>query len=190
MNNVMADLETLSTRANAVILSIGACEFGTNGIGRTFYQTIYAEQGDRHVCPNTAAWWEKQPQEAKDALPVDRTPLRDALLNFGLWLPKDALLWGNGSDFDNAILADAFTQFGDIPWKFYNNRCYRTVKSLFPVAPMQRIGTHHNALDDAISQANHLIAIRNRLRDTAGIDLFNSERMNEILDCIGIALIS
>jgi hypothetical protein len=30
---------------------------------------------------------------------------------------------------------------------------------MFPNVPMERSGTHHNALDDAISQAKHLIEI-------------------------------
>ena len=46
------------------------------------------------------------------------------------------------------------------PWKYYNDRCYRTVKNLRPDVPMIRGGTHHNALDDAKSQATHLMAIQ------------------------------
>jgi len=45
------------------------------------------------------------------------------------------------------------------PWYFWNDRCYRTMKSLYPQIPMERDGVHHNALDDAISQARHLMAI-------------------------------
>jgi inhibitor of KinA sporulation pathway (predicted exonuclease) len=46
------------------------------------------------------------------------------------------------------------------PWKFYNDRCYRTLKAMYPHIKMpKRTGTHHNALDDAISQVNHLILL-------------------------------
>lgn len=44
----------------------------------------------------------------------------------------------------------------ELPWKFWNDRCYRTVSAGFP--RRQQTGTHHNALDDAISQTKHLLA--------------------------------
>jgi inhibitor of KinA sporulation pathway (predicted exonuclease) len=55
-------------------------------------------------------------------------------------------------------------------WKFYNNRCYRTLKNL-PAAKGTTIdrgtGTHHNALDDAVSQAKHAVQILKRMDDQA-----------------------
>jgi exodeoxyribonuclease VIII len=45
------------------------------------------------------------------------------------------------------------------PWRHWNDRCYRTVKSLYPDVKLERVGTHHNAVDDAESQARHLIAM-------------------------------
>ena len=41
-------------------------------------------------------------------------------------------------------------------WPYRNNRCYRTLKGLLPAIELERSGTHHNALDDAITQARHL----------------------------------
>ena len=38
--NVMIDLETLSTESNAAILSIGAVMFDKEGLGETFYQIV------------------------------------------------------------------------------------------------------------------------------------------------------
>lgn len=85
------------------------------------------------------------------------------LSNFNIFLDsccdKDSrLLWGNGSDFDNVILASAYRSCNlEVPWKFWNNRCYRTVKALRPDIKIHRSGTYHNALDDAVSQAEHLM---------------------------------
>jgi exodeoxyribonuclease VIII len=85
------------------------------------------------------------------------------LLDFDLFLSRygeDVKIWGNGASFDNVILANAYRRNDlNIPWKYYNDRCYRTMKSLAPHIKMEREGTHHNALSDAISQANHLIRI-------------------------------
>ena len=69
-------------------------------------------------------------------------------------------MWGNGAEFDNVILSQAYKNVEkEVPWQYYNNRCYRTVKNLFPHIEMERVGAHHNALDDAKSQAEHLLGI-------------------------------
>jgi exodeoxyribonuclease VIII len=47
-------------------------------------------------------------------------------------------------------------------WEFWKDRCYRTIKNCYPDVPFDRRGTHHNALDDARSQALHLIAINEK----------------------------
>ena len=76
---------------------------------------------------------------------------------------KAVRLWGNGASFDNAILSTAYElcELETVqPWRFYNDRCYRTVKSLYPEVAMVRTGTYHNALDDAESQALHLLAMK------------------------------
>lgn len=75
--------------------------------------------------------------------------------------PRDEIrVWGNGAAFDNVILASAYRRVtAGTPWQYWNDRCYRTVKALHPDVPMQRTGDHHNALDDAISQAHQLIAM-------------------------------
>jgi exodeoxyribonuclease VIII len=69
-------------------------------------------------------------------------------------------VWGNGASFDNTILTETYKRLGRTPpWPFWKDRCYRTVKSMFPNVPMERSGTHHNAMDDALTQAQHLIEI-------------------------------
>lgn len=79
-------------------------------------------------------------------------------------MPKGVRVWGNGSDFDNVILRNAYAAIGSTyPWRYNDNMCYRTIKNLAPDVKMARQGVHHNALDDARSQALHLIAICNHL---------------------------
>ena len=66
-------------------------------------------------------------------------------------------VWGNGATFDNVILSNAYKAAGmEQPWKFWDDRCYRTVKGLLPDIKIERLGTHHNAVYDAMSQARHL----------------------------------
>lgn len=172
MNNAMADIETYGTSANAAIVSIGAVAFdlANRAIGETFYQVIdldSAIEAGGVVDPSTVVWWSKQSQEAQDALKVDAKPIKEVLEAFSEYCGKLAgrkslKMWGNGSDFDNVIIASAYQRLGILPpWEYFNNRCYRTIKSLYPQIKLVRKGTHHNALADAESQAAHLIELLN-----------------------------
>lgn len=170
MKNVMVDLETMGKRAGCVILSIGAVEFDPlQGLGREFYKIISIESckaAGLHIDPSTMEWWEKQSSEArqvlKDAHSINAMSLENVLLKFNTWLAqtKGVKVWGNGADFDNAILISAYAAVG-VPqgWGPYNSRCYRTLKGFFPQVKAVRGGTHHNALDDAKTQALHAIQL-------------------------------
>lgn len=175
--DVMIDLETLSTRPNAVILAIGAVGFniGTLEIGPQWYTTISAESQDGlHISGSTVKWWMSQNESARKSVVSGRQiDLDMALLELRLWLhtecaPQNAVrIWGNGASFDPVILESAYRYSGiDLPWQFWNTRCFRTVRALYSaVEEPQREGTHHNALDDALHQVRHLIAIRQALKD-------------------------
>ena len=167
--DVMLDLETLGRKPGCVILSIGACRFGTKGrITDKFYTVINTASSLRaglQQDPETVKWWEVQSKEAQTVLKQARTkrhslPLRSALVMFSEWLGPNQVVWGNGSDFDQPILVAAYETIGEpVPWKFYNSACYRSIKRFMPALRATRLGTHHNALDDALTQAKHLQAI-------------------------------
>lgn len=167
--DVMVDLETLGQGPGCIILSIGAVAFypRTMSLGPTFYQVFnIANQKGYGLRASDAAlaWWDKQSDDARQVINQATDggdPLRDGLLKFTGWLqqfPLDELhVWGNGADFDNAILQHLYRAADvDVPWKFWNNRCFRTLsgefRDLYP-KPSRR-GIYHNALDDATWQAN------------------------------------
>lgn len=80
--------------------------------------------------------------------------LKTSLHLFDSWIKEhDPVgVWGNGSDFDNVLIANACKAVGrPLPWKYYKNMCFRTMKNLFKVK-VDRSGTHHNAVDDAVYQ--------------------------------------
>ena len=164
----MIDLETMSSNSNAAIVSIGACKFSVeNGIEDTFYVNVdlpsCIEKG-MHVNGDTIMWWLGQSKEARDILQVDRFNLTNALDEFTSWFNSakyGKYLWGNGATFDNVVLSNAYKAVGfKQPWNYRNDCCYRTLKNLTPeVTAPERKGTHHNALDDAMYQAEHLIKI-------------------------------
>lgn len=171
MEHVMIDLETLGRRAGCSILSIGAVAFDPKlGLGQEMYCVVNRTSCSLvglHEDPDTLAWWEKQNESAKTVLGHSTEGglvLTDALAKLTEFLAqfghKKVKVWGNGSDFDNAILTACYAAIGqNIPWEFWNNRCYRTLKSLKPQIKLTRQGTYHNALDDAKSQAAHAIQL-------------------------------
>lgn len=164
--NVMVDLETLGKGPNAVIVSIGAAKFDAlTGVSEdTFYVVVDPETSvaaGLEMDASTVVWWMSQREDARKVF-QDPTmiPLEAALTRFSAWYPEGAALWGNGASFDNTILANAYSKTGiTSPWKFWDDRCYRTLKNLSPALYHERMGTHHNALDDAIFQAEHAVKI-------------------------------
>jgi hypothetical protein len=169
MLDIMLDLETLGTRPGSVILSIGAVAFDpkTGELGAEFHERVSVESSG-----STVGWWLKQSDAARAGIAPSfegGLSIKDALLQFDLYLYRvgldDTKMWGNGASFDNALLSDAYAICGvKQVWKFYNDRCYRTLKNLYPEIKMERTGTHHDALDDARSQALHACAIFKHMR--------------------------
>ncbi len=171
----MVDNETLGTRADAVILSIGACRFdlATGKIDdNAFYTAISIEDQlsyGRRIQEDTLLWWMKQTPAAQKVFHEPKLSMSEAFESLADWMNKGdpkTIIWANGPDFDLPQLAHAYAQLGwDAPWKFWNSSCVRTYKRLpgagsakVPVADVK-----HNALSDAIAQANLVCAIHAEL---------------------------
>lgn len=171
------DMETLSTEHNAALLSIGAVihDFGTGQQVDTFYANITPESSiaaGLDVSESTKAWWAKQGQAAQDVLSVDQRPLRDVLVDFAQWLAGHGVQYaiGNGPRADNQWLESACKAVGmQSPIKYWGDLDMRTLTF---------IGTHilgldhwhntfkgvkHNALHDAINEAEFCNAVFQKL---------------------------
>lgn len=165
--HVMVDLETMGNRSNAAVISIGACKFDPYGddIQSKFHLIIdlaTCVEAGLNIDASTVMWWMAQSDKARMVFNANRRyTLRDALVEFSKWFGKESLpVWGNGAAFDNVILRNAYAAAGaEAPWKFWDDRCYRTMKNMAPGVPMNKLGVAHNALDDAVNQAVHLQAI-------------------------------
>lgn len=163
MTHVMVDLETFGTRPGSVLRSIGAVVFDpkTGAFGKEFYVNITrasCEKAGLLVDPKTEAWWAEQSPEAQAALAINPRTLIEALAAFHEWWSFEAkgeFIWGHGASFDGVLLASAYRAIGvEPPWQFWNERCCRTVLALGNRRiGKERQGEHHNALDDAKSQA-------------------------------------
>jgi exodeoxyribonuclease VIII len=165
--HVSIDLETLGTRADCTILSIGAAA-KVNGEVTTFFAPVNLSeesQGTRIIDSDTLEWWRKKGDLFTETLNSCRyaNGLIDVLQSLSTWYThlgtdSDRLYpWGNGASFDIAILDHAYASNGTKPpWAFWMVRDLRTLKHLAQdagaYAPIDRSGKHHVAVDDAIDQ--------------------------------------
>jgi len=174
----MIDLETVGKWAGCPILTIGAVAFTRTSeeLGAEFYQAIeYESCLSVGLTPNndTLLWWQNQSVEARSAAWDDPNKLRldEALEKFAKFLheqvpPERVVIWGNGSGFDNEILKLAYEHCGlTVPWKFWNDRDFRTLKDIAPTVMVVREGTHHHALDDARYQAQLAVKMFAAMRE-------------------------
>jgi len=161
--DVMIDLETLGVAPGCIILSIAAVPFDVGYELEPFYETISMEscaEYGLHTNPITVAWWEKQESSVRAEAFSGTRDLKLVLGSFSYWLsqlPEKPVLWGNGCDFDNPILAAAYDAV-DMrrPWSYKDNCCFRTVRAMFSMIPYIPPLQVHNALHDATAQAAHM----------------------------------
>lgn len=153
---VMLDLETLGLDPGCVILSIGAAEFDADGVGETFFRNVSlvsCDDAGLEIDANTLEWWLGQDEHVQDQL-VGGEELTEVLHDFAAFVDEADEIWANAPSFDCAILAHAYDACNaPVPWEFYQERCFRTLKNMPGAVEIDREGDHHNALDDAVHQA-------------------------------------
>lgn len=166
MSHIMIDLETMDTRPSAAITAIGGAVFDLErGVYKTFYERVrLSTDFHRTISPDTVKWWLKQSDAArKEVTSDDVSPLAAALHRLEDFIKEHHIthVWGNGASFDNVILSETYLAafWPEAPWKFYNDRCYRTIKALFPDVPRVKPEIPHHAMHDAVAQAQHLVSI-------------------------------
>ncbi|ACO74666.1 exonuclease, RNase T and DNA polymerase III [Laribacter hongkongensis HLHK9] len=199
LTRICIDLETLGTRTDAPVISIGAVLHNSGDPFRVgaFYASIDIQSACCHGRPDgdTIAWWLKQPDAARMALFDNPQPASTVIESFSNcldgWLyqceqeHREVAILANGPAFDLSILARQFRRILEkpLPWKYWQERDYRTERDALVrvLARMggytelpPRTGTNHNALDDAVWQVQVLETLQARI--DAGI-----ERMGAIV---------
>ena len=166
------DLETLSTKPDAVLLTIGAIKFDPFTTDPPYSEFYYRANVDeqtamgRHVEEGTLEWWARQPDEiVTEALSDDdRHSVTKILKELNKYLVGVDKIWCQGPVFDIAILENLYRQLGlHWNWAFYNIRDSRTLFSLMPRDPRKDISfSAHNALEDCRIQS---ICVQKSLRN-------------------------
>lgn len=170
------DFETMSLRPNALLLSVGVVVFDPNKVQTynelysgsptlelVFDQTHQVEKYGRHLCPDTAEWWDRQDSTARGK--IFEAPMRYEFAH-GMrilreWIAafaecNDATdLWVKGAIADGVWFEDAMRAVGlKSPIHYRKIKCLRVRADdtgiPCPVVPQ---ALPHNALSDALVQA-------------------------------------
>lgn len=177
---ISLDLETFGTKATSVVTNIGAVAFSTNGKEHFVFDNALniQEQLDigRDVTESTIKWWLKQSEAARNKVAIVQEFPENYNINVLTAFTEfcaatkeidgSLTVWGNGSDFDNAVLLNVYDTYGlPRPWLHYENRCYRTIKALANSIgkPIDWVSptVAHDALSDARAQAlNAIVALK------------------------------
>lgn len=177
------DLETLSTRLDCVILSIGAVSFDTDfnpfHVDSDYYTTLQIDNqmaDRRHVDSDTLRWWMNQNKEAQESSfnPIGAVGYWQALKGLQDWIGTQVgnpagsnyEVWSKGANFDIAILEYVSKLFGINLWSYKTPRCLRTLQALYPscMIPFPD-DQRHNALGDAYHQGREIHKFFNEVRN-------------------------
>lgn len=161
--DIVLDIETLGTRPDSVVLTIGAVKFDPYGdevdIDKGFY--IRADVNEqlamgRHLSEDTLQWWMKQPEEVReDALSEGgRESVAETLKQLNRFLVCSDQVWVQGPVFDIATLENLYRQMQTPPpWHYWNIRDSRTLFGVHGDPRDKNRKLAHNALVDCYYQA-------------------------------------
>lgn len=186
--HLMIDIETLDTKPGAAITAIGAVWFDPEDNAwrpthRGFYVEVLLEDAMKYgtVSPSTLKFWMKQDDDARRFLTNDtgKVTLQHALQSLDAFIGhqskhrerRDVYVWGNCNKFDLGILEAMYDKLEmAYPWNYGRGQNVRTVvwmaTELFGCEkPAMKPGrTAHNALDDAIHQAEYVTEMIRTIR--------------------------
>jgi hypothetical protein len=173
--DVMLDLETLGTRPECVILTLGAVKFNPYTLDEPkdgLYLRIDADEQiarGRTVQEDTLQWWMTQPEDVREeAIGEDgRVSIDDMYRQLNRFLVGVNNIWAQGPVFDIAILENLYRQYGwPTPWQFWQISDSRTLFKVHGDPRVKGRAGHHNALADCIYQAQGVQQIYNKLEIT------------------------
>jgi hypothetical protein len=163
MMDVMLDIETLSTRPEAVVLTLGAVKFDpwadeVNTETGLYIRIDVDEQLtlNRHVQQDTVDWWGRQPEDVREEAlgEQERTSLDASMDQLNKFLVGSNNIWCQGPAFDIVILENLYRQLNrPAPWQFWQIRDSRTLFGVHGDPRNKNAVGAHNALIDCYYQA-------------------------------------
>lgn len=166
MKDVMLDIETLGTSADAVITQIGACYFDrlTGEIGKTFLVNISISSSLAHkfkLDVPTLEWWLSQPPAS---FLENTESIVFALTMFNDFVKHAETIWCHAT-FDFPLVMEAMKKI-EVKSSFHYTIA-RDIRTLSDLAQMDRVKTKnqktHNALEDCLHQVEYCTPFFNKL---------------------------
>jgi 3' exoribonuclease, RNase T-like len=138
--HVALDLETASLESNAAIVQLAAvCNNPSYQEFNIRISLVSNEIAGRHISKETMEWWDIQDSELRKKVFGGTDGLPEAMAAFHQWANEISMyqldrivLWGNGTEFDNVILQNAFEQFATWPFHYRNAHHLRTLLTTVP----------------------------------------------------------
>ena len=163
MKRVMIDIETLSTKPDAIIAEIGMVVSEPLKPDFPLFLTLnWQDQQEvgRAIDVNTLLWWTNTKRAdtfLKMALGQQgRQPLFKSLDILVHYLRGAEEVWANSPSFDLACLNSLLDQFSYQKISYKIERDFRTARALRPTVAYEHPVDAHNALADAQAQVAHL----------------------------------
>lgn len=167
MTFIQIDLETLSLRLTAPVLSVGAVAYTRgHGIFNRFEACFNLDEQFREgrlPDGDTIMWWMKQSDEARASLYGNERQYKWIVhAAFTDWFAqvqtaiqcddaKEVYVMSNGNDFDIPILDSLWER--QVPWDFRKKLCWRTLANLYRnEIEYPEKSVKHSALGDAEAQ--------------------------------------
>ena len=173
---VMLDLETLGTRPDTVILTLGAVKFdpfdAEGDFGPGIYMRLDIEEQlrlGRTVDDSTIEWWAQQDSIVRDEAFYggERDDLDTLHRELNRFLVGVGDIWCQGPVFDIAILEDLYrSRNWGLPWSFWQIRDSRTLFSVHGDPRIKGRDQAHNALVDCIYQAQGVQTILTKFNNS------------------------
>ena len=155
----MLDIETLSLKPNAQILSIAAIKFNPFEITTDFEKNPKLdillnldEQIHRDQDEGTLDWWSRQDEKVRDKIFSDlgRLSIDEALTQLTKFCWLVPTIWANGPQFDICVLNSLYAEYNrGIPWRYNAIRDSRTI---FSLADIENPIVTHDSIEDVIRQ--------------------------------------
>jgi hypothetical protein len=175
----MIDLETLSTRFDAAVISIGVAIFNDEKILESAGWALRPESIHGHIDPKTVQWWTQQAEAAREFSFTGKYMSSTAAFELKTLLGKFDVkeVWSKDPHFDHVILQSWWERvpqhegfvLGDFPYHYRAPRSYRTLESEairagFTSDMWEQFNyVAHNPVDDAVTQARAVIEMRRLL---------------------------
>ncbi len=176
MTHAMIDLETLSTRFDAAVISVGVAIFNDSQVIAADGWAIKPGCIHGDISVSTVFWWADPERDSARAFSFtgQETDVSVAFKLKSFLAQHNAdEMWANDPEFDRVILQSWWARvearnnvnLGDFPLHYRKSRSYRTL-----IAEAERLGhdpksssgiyVAHNPIEDAAMQARVVIAAR------------------------------